>query len=98
MKIRKFYQEMRQGGKRLKPFLCVDCRIDRRSAVAGKEARLELSNPIVVLQKGVGGLTRQTVLERAFDELPVVKQAKLPGLSTKRSDEREGCGDAVEKE
>ncbi len=55
--------------------------VDRRRVVAGEEARLELSNPVVAFQEGVGGLTCHALLEGALRESTIVERAELRGLS-----------------
>src|SRR5262245_66510087 len=53
--------------------------LECRSVIAGKEARLELSDPVVTFQKGERGLTRDELLEGALRESAKVEGAEHRG-------------------
>src|SRR5215510_4196909 len=72
--------------------------LECRSVIAGKEARLELSDPVVTFQKGARGLTRDALLEGALRESATVEGAELRGPSPQCAGERDWRGKSVEEE
>src|SRR5262245_16918502 len=72
--------------------------LECRSVIAGKEARLELSDPVVTFQKGTRGLTRDALLEGALREATTVEGAELRGSSLQCAGERDWRGKSVEEE
>src|SRR5262245_2006092 len=72
--------------------------LDPRHVIAGEEARLELSDPVVALQESTRGLARDALLEGALREPDVVEATELRGSSAQGSGERNWGGKSVEEE
>src|SRR6516165_3931055 len=89
-------ERQRRGGR--VPCLHLVGGMDRRHVIAGEEARLELSSPVVAFQEGEGGMTRCTLLEGALGEPTIVEAAEFRGPSTQHPHECERRGKSVEEE
>ena len=66
--------------------------------VAGKEAGLQLADPVPALRRRQARVALQTLLEPALVELRVVEGAEVRRQSTKRPDQPELRGDDVDDE
>src|SRR5262249_47090513 len=90
--------EERQRRGRCVPCLHLAGGVDRRRVIAGEEARLELSEPVVTFQESWGWLTCRALLEGALGEPTIVERTELRGPSTQHPGERERRGNSVEEE
>src|SRR5262245_15000726 len=90
-------KERQRRGHRVPCLQLFRC-LERRNVIAGEEARLELSDPVVAFQKGARGLTRDALLEGALGESAIVEGAELRGSSAQGPGERDGRGKSVEEE
>src|SRR5262245_1121578 len=79
------------------PFFHLIRCLERGKVVAGEEARLELSNPVITLQEGAGGLARDAILEGALREFTIVEGAELRSSSAQGPGERDRRGKSVEE-
>src|SRR6516225_9463221 len=98
MIFRLFEHKERQRRRPRIPILDLLRCVDRRCVIAGEEPGLELSEPVVAFQKGVGGVTRRALFEGALCEPTIVEGAELRSPSTQRPDERERRRNSVEEE
>src|SRR5215470_7187658 len=90
-------KEGQRRGCRVPCLHLIHC-LDRRHIVAGEEARLELSDPVVTFQEGARGLTRDALFEGALHESTIVEGAELRGSSAQGPGERDWRGKSVEEE
>src|SRR6516165_12337030 len=90
-------KERQPWGRRVPCLRLIHC-VDRRNVIAGEEARLELSDPVVTLQEGARGLTRAALLEGALCELTTVEGAEFRRLSEQGPGERDWRGKSIEEE
>src|SRR5215471_1742731 len=98
MAFRLLQWEGRQRWRGRVPCLHLFRCLERRSVVAGEEARLELSDPVETFQEDARGLTCDALLEGALRESTIVEGAELRGSSAQGPGERDWRGKSVEEE
>src|SRR5262249_50631820 len=89
-------KQRQRRGDRVQPLYFLRC-VDRRSVIAGEEARLELSDPIVTFHEGARGLPRRVFLDRALGEATISERAACHGRSAPRPHERDRGGNSVKE-
>src|SRR5215813_1124770 len=73
-------------------------RFQCREVIAGEEARLKFSDPIITFQRAEVRFARHASLEGTLRELTVVERTELPALTTQHANQREGRGNSIQKE
>src|SRR5215470_3290346 len=81
MTFRLLHWEERQRRRGRVPCLHLFRCLERRSVVAGEEARLEFSDPVETFQEGARGLTGGALLEGALCESTIVERAEFRSSS-----------------
>src|SRR5262249_23958514 len=68
-----------------------------RSVIGRKEARLQLSDPVIEFYEYERSSTRRTLLARTLRKSVIIEESELPRLSAEHSNKREQRGYSVEE-